>query len=759
MKRIKRVITVLILVMALFLSNITIYASDTVAKTKLKLNKNELLITIGDKADIKVTGLPKGQNVTWKISNKKLLKKVKSSKKSLTVKALKSGKTSIKAKSRSKTLTCKVTIEDENVRIYRDHDEFGQAVADMIISHEVKSSAAIAATDRFFTGRLIAKAKTDMVSFSEFGPQAVIKDDEDISIIQFETSEKAKEAFQQIAALPDIEWVEPDLYIGANETGAGFSESVPTSNKSEDLTQGAAGEDASSGTASRNSLSWGVDRMGVDQYAAKTPKNNITVAVVDTGVASHPFLSGRLVAGYDYIQNDNDPTDQHFHGTHVAGTVVDCTPGLNVKIMPVRVLDASGYGTSTTIGLGVRYAADHGASVINLSLGGGHTSYEDSCIQYALNKGVTVVCAAGNNSSNTSTFCPAHIGNIIVVSALDEDESRAYFSNYGNSVDVAAPGMDILSCVPGGDYEYLQGTSMASPHIAGIVAMLRLNYPDATPAQIESTLKLYCRDLGTAGWDAYFGYGIPDMTKQGIEPPKSTATPKPTAVPTVKPTAKPTVKPTVTPVPTYRPIATQTPVRPTTAPVYPTYTPVYPTYSPVYPTYTPVYPTFTPVKTPTPGGNTGREQGFLYRVLTDQTAMITGYEGSGGDISIPLNLGGYPVSGIGDAAFKGNSSIRSVRINTIVWIGASAFEGCGNLTQISIDSIVSGVASRAFAGNRSLSKITITGMLFQVQPDIFADCPALASAYVPGMIDSSVQTAFKRCSSLTDIRITGMVTP
>lgn len=744
MKRIKRVITVSILVMALFISNITVYASDTVAKTKLKLNKNELLITIGDKADIKVTGLPKGQKVTWKISNRKLLKKVKSSKKSLTVKALKSGKTTIKAKSRSKTLTCKVTIEDENVRTYRDHDEFGQAVADMIISHEVKSSAAIAATDRFFTGRLIAKAKTDMVSFSEFGPQAVIKDDDNISIIQFETSEKAKEAFQQIAALPDIEWVEPDLYIGANETGAGFSESVPTSNKSENLTQGAAGEDASSGTASRNSLSWGVDRMGVDQYAAKTPKNNITVAVVDTGVASHPFLSGRLVAGYDYIQNDNDPTDQHFHGTHVAGTVVDCTPGLNVKIMPVRVLDASGYGTSTTIGLGVRYAADHGASVINLSLGGGHTSYEDSCIQYALNKGVTVVCAAGNNSSNTSTFCPAHIGNIIVVSALDDDESRAYFSNYGNSVDVAAPGVDILSCVPGGDYEYLQGTSMASPHIAGIVAMLRLNYPTASPAQIEAILKLYCRDLGTSGWDAYFGYGIPDMTKQGIEPPESTATP----------TVKPTVKPTVSPVPTYRPIATQTPVRPTTAPVYPTYTPVYPTYTPVYPTFTP-----TPVKTPTPGGNTGREQGYLYRVLTDQTAMITGYEGSGGDISIPLNLGGYPVSGIGDAAFKGNSSIRSVRIASIVWIGESAFEGCGNLNQISIDSIISGVASRAFAGNRSLSRITITGMLFQVQPDIFADCPAFTSAYVPGMIDSSVQTAFKRCSSLTDIRITGMVTP
>ena len=744
MDRIKRVITVFLLVTALFFSNISVYTSDTIAKTKLKLNRDELLISVGDKVSIKMNGLSKGEKVTWKIVDKKLLKKVKASKKSLTVKALKSGKTTIKAKTRGKSLNCEVTIEDENVRVIRDHDEFGQAVADMIISHEVKSSAAIAATDRFFTGRLIAKAKTDLVSFSEYKPQAVIKDDENISILQFETSDKAKEAFQQIVNLPDIEWVEPDLYIGTSETGVGDVNVSPDNSIN---------DETSSGIAYYDHLSWGVEKMGADVYAAKTPKDNIIVAVVDTGVSSHQFLSGRLVAGYDYVQNDNDPSDQHFHGTHVAGTVVDCTPGLNVKIMPVRVLDASGSGTTTSIGLGVRYAADHGASVINLSLGGGHSSYEDSCIQYALNKGVSVVCAAGNNSSNTSSFCPAHIGSIIVVSAIDDDDSRAYFSNYGNSVDVAAPGMDIVSCVPGGRYESLQGTS---PHIAAVVSMLRLNYPDASPAQIESTLKLFCRDLGTSGWDAYFGYGIPDMTKEGIEPPKSTATPKPSV------TATPTIKPVVTdvPYPTYKPISSSTPI-PSRSPVVPTMSPVYPTYTPVYPTYTPVYPTFTPtpVKTPAPGENTGRDKGYQYRLLTDQTVMITGYEGSGGDILVPINLAGYPVSGIGDAAFKGNSSIRSVRISGIAWIGASAFEGCSKLSQISIDSIVSGVASRAFANNSSLTKITINGMLFQVQPDIFTGCTSLTSAYVPGMIDSSVQTAFSNCPSLRDIRIDGMVTP
>ena len=735
-KRYRSNITVFTLVTAMLFSGIAPGAPGAVAKTTVKLDKTKLGLYVGEKSTVKIKGLSKGKKATWKIADKKLLKKVKSSKTSVTVKALKKGKTTIKAKVSKKTYTCKVTIKKSVVKSYKNHENFARAVSDMIIANPVKSSGAIAAKDHFFTKRLIVQTKKSDVSFSEYEPTAVLKDDENICILQFETSDKAKDAFQKIANLPDVEWAEPDLYIGTDETDVESGKSSP--DKKIAKTQKVASE-----KAAYDSLSWGVERLGADTYATKTSKSSITVAVVDTGVdSSHPFLQGRTVAGYDYVQNDADPTDEHFHGTHVAGTIVDCTPDLNVKIMPVRVLDAGGYGWSTTIGLGIRYAADNGAKVINLSLGGGHSSYEDSCIQYALNKGVTIVCAAGNDSSNTANFCPAHIESIIVVAAIDDDEDRAYFSNYGNSVDVAAPGVDILSCIPGGQYSYLQGTSMASPHVAALAAMIKLNFPNSTPGQIESTLKSCCRDLGTSGWDAYYGYGIPDMTKDGIAPPVNTPTPTPT--PTVKPT--PTLKPTPTPTirPTRTPVVTPTPtIRPTSTPRA-TWPPAY-TQPPVYtwpPAYTqpPVRPTATPIPTSMPNPGEGTDRGYTYRVTSSQTAIITGYTGAGGNLTIPLELGGYPVSGIGDGAFKGNTAVRSVRIQGITWIGVSAFENCG-LTSVYIDGIVSGVSSRAFAANPSLSGLTITGMFLQVQPDIFKNCPALMNPVVYGMIDDSVRTA------------------
>ena len=161
--------------------------------------------------------------------------------------------------------------------------------------------------------------------------------------------------------------------------------------------------------------------------------------------------------------------------------------------------------------------------------------------------------------------------------------------------------------------------------------------------------------------------------------------------------------------------------------------------------------------TPTPGGSVGEDKGYQYRILTNGTVLITGYDGQGGDLNIPTMLGGYTVSGIGDGAFKGNSSVRSVRIKGSVWIGESAFDSCSNLTRVYFDGMITGVASRAFADNRSLSEIYVQGMLFQVQLDIFANCGSLGSAYVPGMIDSSVQTAFRNCPSLKNIQITGLV--
>lgn len=264
--------------------------------------------------------------------------------------------------------------------------------------------------------------------------------------------------------------------------------------------------------------SWGVRAIGADKYAkrvAKATSRQIKVAVIDTGVSSHPGLSKRLVKGRNFLSyfgiGESDVTDRSGHGTHVAGTIVDCTPGLKVMIMPVKVMSKWGFGLTSLVGMGVDYAANHGASVINMSLGGNHSQYLDQRISYAIKKGVTVVVAAGNESRNTSTTCPAHLKKAIVVGAVDRSNKRASFSNYGSSLDVVAPGVDIVSTVPGGGYRSMNGTSMATPHISAVAAMYRLMYPRKKPAEIETMIKKNTKDLGKRGRDNYYGYGIPKL--------------------------------------------------------------------------------------------------------------------------------------------------------------------------------------------------------------------------------------------------------
>lgn len=137
----------------------------------------------------------------------------------------------------------------------------------------------------------------------------------------------------------------------------------------------------------------------------------------------------------------------------------------------------------------------------------------DEAVSYAVSKGVTVVCSAGNETSNTKYFSPAHLSSCIVVAASDNRNSRAWFSNYGNSVDVIAPGVNIKSSIPGGRYETMSGTSMSAPHISALAAMIKLLYPSYSPADIEKMIKNNTKDLGTRGYDIYYEYGIPDMQK------------------------------------------------------------------------------------------------------------------------------------------------------------------------------------------------------------------------------------------------------
>lgn len=244
--------------------------------------------------------------------------------------------------------------------------------------------------------------------------------------------------------------------------------------------------------------------------------DGVTIAIVDTGVdCDHPDLRGKCVAGYDHFNNDPDPRDDHGHGTHVAGIAASLTnnaiggaaTGWNARIMPVKALGSSGNGGLASIGNAVVWATDHEADVINMSLGGFFTSRAlQDAVAYAINRNVTVIAAAGNESTSNPTYPASYVG-VIGVAATTQSDTRASFSNYGSYVDVAAPGVGILSTVRGGSYQAWSGTSMASPVVAGVAGLLVAQGPCRTPKQVEDILEQTADDIGTRGPDQYFGAG------------------------------------------------------------------------------------------------------------------------------------------------------------------------------------------------------------------------------------------------------------
>ena len=232
---------------------------------------------------------------------------------------------------------------------------------------------------------------------------------------------------------------------------------------------------------------WGIGKIGAHEVWASGRGAGIKVAVLDTGVAaSHVDLNGQVLRGWDFVNDDDDAGDDHGHGTHVAGTiaalanngvgVAGVAPGC--RIIPIKVLDASGSGRNSQIAAGILKAAELGARVINLSLGGPSESETlRRAIATVAAQGVTVVAAAGNDGVSTP-FYPAATADVIAVAAVDSALNKAGFSNFGDYVDIAAPGVRIASTGRAGDVVKMSGTSMAAPHVAGAVALLASAFPD-----------------------------------------------------------------------------------------------------------------------------------------------------------------------------------------------------------------------------------------------------------------------------------------
>ena len=263
---------------------------------------------------------------------------------------------------------------------------------------------------------------------------------------------------------------------------------------------------------------WYLTRIGAPAaWESGIKGDGVLVAVVDSGVdASHPDLKGRVERGHDFVDGDEDAYDPYGHGTHVAGIIA--SPGDNgegvaglawrARILPVRVLDGSGYGYYSDIIAGIRYAADCGARVINLSLGGGANSQAlQEAVDYARSKGCLLVAAAGNGGQDALSY-PAACEGVIGVGATDTEDRPASFSNRGGDLDLVAPGVSIYSSYPGGRYAPLSGTSMSAPQVSGALALLLSKNPNLGVQEAESRLVHSVRDLCDRGWDAYSGWGM-----------------------------------------------------------------------------------------------------------------------------------------------------------------------------------------------------------------------------------------------------------
>ena len=250
-----------------------------------------------------------------------------------------------------------------------------------------------------------------------------------------------------------------------------------------------------------------------------------TIAVVDTGVSTvHPDLAGRVLPGYDFANNDTDARDDNGHGTVVAG-IIAAIPnnGIGVagvtwsdRILPVKVLDSRASGYVSDVGAGIIWAADRGASVINMSFGGGaYSQYVQDAVNHAWARGAVLVAAAGNGGRE-ELFYPASYANVASVTATQREDEFTRWSSYGAKVDVSAPGADIWATDCGGcsptsvgspTYISVSGTSMSSPNVAGVVALMRARYPNDTNAQVVERLVQTSDDRGYPGWDNRYGYG------------------------------------------------------------------------------------------------------------------------------------------------------------------------------------------------------------------------------------------------------------
>jgi subtilisin len=312
----------------------------------------------------------------------------------------------------------------------------------------------------------------------------------------------------KLRADPSVAYVEEDGYVSISKPGNG---------------KGKPGGDGGDAPPPQE-RPWGIDRVGGGR--ATETGAGIKVAVIDTGLdLDHEDLAGNIKGSKDFTGSRKGAEDEHGHGSHVGGTIaaIDNVRGVigvapQAHLYAVRVLDRRGWGSWSDVASGITWAADHadGIQIANMSLGGGLSgAVEEACI-YAEGNGVLLIAAAGNsgdgNTATPETSYPAAHSTVVSVAATNDSDGLASFSNSGPTVEVAGPGVSVKSTYKNNGYVTWNGTSMASPHAAGVAALIWEELGQTTPTAVRAELDRRVDDPGNDGKDWGYGYGIVDFS-------------------------------------------------------------------------------------------------------------------------------------------------------------------------------------------------------------------------------------------------------
>lgn len=364
-----------------------------------------------------------------------------------------------------------------------------------------------------------------------------------IEVIKIPAGVSEQDYIKKLSADPSVEYVEPDYIRKIALSDESYSENTNFDLKNYLLKNSPFDKLKSvvSAQSAQNffndpdiKLQYGLENINAEKaWAYSTGTDKVIVAVVDTGVdLAHPDLQNNLMNGYSTVNGITTPQDDNGHGTHVSG-IISAISNNNIggvglapkcKIMPVKVLSAKGEGNDSDITEGIIWAVDHGANIINLSLGGtGAGKTLENAMTYAYNSNVLVIAAMGNNGENLKTY-PAGYKNIIAVGATDIKNKAVPFSNFGEWISVSAPGLKIYSTFPtqkvelsrynlSPNYAVLSGTSMSVPFVAGLAGLIMSKNPGIKRAEVRKRIEGNCQDIDAKGFDESTGYGLIDAYK------------------------------------------------------------------------------------------------------------------------------------------------------------------------------------------------------------------------------------------------------